>query len=90
MFKIKKGTSVKVIPWLPPFPGCIVNLGVFPGNTAVNGCIASEWHTQNRETTNIAQLVERQYNNPTVYGSNYAAHSSAAYRHWTLMVIVKE
>ncbi len=40
------------------FPGCIVNLGVIPGYTAANGCMASDWHPRtkiltNRETANI-------------------------------------
>ncbi len=42
------------------FPGCIVNLGVIPGYTAVTGWTASDWHKtpeqrywQNRETANM-------------------------------------
>ncbi len=38
-----------------PFPGCIVNLGVIPGYTTANCCMASETKIlkKKRETTNI-------------------------------------
>ena len=30
-------------------PGCIVNLGVIPVHTAVNGRMASEWHPLHKD-----------------------------------------
>ena len=53
----KKSHPLKMIPWLP-LPRLYRNLGVIPSYTAVNGCMASDWHPeqrywQNRDTANI-------------------------------------